>query len=79
MDEDLRDVDLLVAQRLRGRAHVVLAQPDLQDLPDVGGEREAEKIFIFFLRLKKFIFLSTAEKIIFFLRGKKSSFFSEDQ
>ena len=41
MDEDLGDVDLLVPQRLGRRADVILAEPDLQDLADVGGEREA--------------------------------------
>lgn len=43
VDDDVGDVELLVVQRLRRRRHVVLAQPDLQDVADARGEREAGK------------------------------------
>ena len=42
MDQDLRDVDLLMPERFRRCADVVLAEPDLQDVADVGREGKAE-------------------------------------
>jgi len=35
MDEDLRDVDLLVTEGFGRRADVIFAQPNLQDVSDV--------------------------------------------
>ena len=42
MDQDLRDVDLLMPERFRRCADVVLAEPDLHDVADVGREGKAE-------------------------------------
>ena len=41
MDDDGADVKLLVSEWLRGCAHVVLAQADLQDVADRPNERKA--------------------------------------
>ena len=46
MNDDVSDVELLVPQGFGRRAHVVLAQPDLQDVPDGVHERQTEKINI---------------------------------
>lgn len=43
VDDDGADVELLVPQRLGRRAHVVLAQPHLQDLADRRQERQAAR------------------------------------
>ena len=43
VDDDVGDVELLVAERLGRRAHVVLAQANLQDVADPGDERETGK------------------------------------
>ena len=42
MDDDGADVKLLVAERLRGGADVVLAQTDLQNVADRPDEGKAE-------------------------------------
>ena len=41
VDDDGADVKLLVSERLRGCAHVVLAQADFQDVADRPNERKA--------------------------------------
>ena len=43
MDDDVGDVELLVTQGLGGCAHVVLAEPNLQNVADGGDERQAGK------------------------------------
>ena len=41
VDDDVRDVELLVVERLGRRAHVVLTQSDLEDVADGREEGKA--------------------------------------